>query len=161
MPEPGSDTSEGAVPEPAERAGDSLRAAVERTLAATAAPAAETRQRAQELLDEVVRRGRSAREQATRRGEAAREEVVRRGEQAGERIADVISELRPAEPEALASIAARMEALERRLEGLEGLLRADRAGAPAPETQTEARTAKSNPRVKPEGRPSQPSSGAG
>lgn len=141
----------------AERVGDQLRAAVERTLAATAAPAAETRQRAQELLDEVVRRGRSAREQATRRGEAAREEVVRRGEQAGERIADVISELRPAEPEAQAALAAQIEALERRIEGLERLLAS--AAAERPPEQPEA--ADSNPRVKPEEGPSEPSSGAG
>lgn len=121
------DPAAGTGGEPHERVGDSLRAAVERTLAATAAPAAETRQRAQELLDEVVRRGRSAREQASRRGEAAREEVVRRGEQAGERIADVISDLRPADSDALESIAGRIGALEQRFEAIERLLRSERA----------------------------------
>lgn len=157
MPESPPDPSNAPGPDPAERVGDSLRAAVERTLAATVAPAAETRQRAQELLDEVVRRGRSAREQATRRGEAAREEVVRRGEQAGERIADVISDLRPAEPEALVRIATRMEALERRLEGLEDVLRSERA-KPLPDAAQEG---DSNSRVEPEEGPSEADSGAG
>ena len=55
----------------AERVGDALRAAVERTLAATADSATETRQRAQSLLDDVVRRGQVAREEVTRRGEEA------------------------------------------------------------------------------------------
>lgn len=41
---------------------DSLRTAVERTIAATAGTAAETRGRAQELLDEVARRGQRTRE---------------------------------------------------------------------------------------------------
>jgi polyhydroxyalkanoate synthesis regulator phasin len=41
---------------------DSLRTAVERTLAATAGTASETRGRAQELLDEVARRGQRTRE---------------------------------------------------------------------------------------------------
>jgi polyhydroxyalkanoate synthesis regulator phasin len=41
---------------------EALRAAIERTFAASADSAAETRERAQELLDEVTRRGREARE---------------------------------------------------------------------------------------------------
>jgi polyhydroxyalkanoate synthesis regulator phasin len=41
---------------------DGLRTAVERTIAATAGTAAETRGRAQELLDEVARRGQRTRE---------------------------------------------------------------------------------------------------
>ena len=41
---------------------ESLRTAVERTFAATADSAAETRGRAQELLDEVAKRGQGARE---------------------------------------------------------------------------------------------------
>ena len=41
---------------------ESLRAAVERTFAATADSAAETRGRAQQLLDEVSKRGQEARE---------------------------------------------------------------------------------------------------
>jgi polyhydroxyalkanoate synthesis regulator phasin len=51
---------------------DSLRTAVERTFAATSGSATETRERAAELLDEVVRRGQEAREavESTSRGAA-------------------------------------------------------------------------------------------
>ena len=47
-----------------ERSGlpESLRTAVERTIEATTGTAAETAERAQELLDEVARRGQGARE---------------------------------------------------------------------------------------------------
>lgn len=58
--------------------GDALRTAIERTLQATAGPATTTRERAGELLDEVVRRGRGARDELARRGEDARDEVARR-----------------------------------------------------------------------------------
>jgi len=44
---------------------ESLRTAVERTFAATADSAAETRGRAQDLLDEVAKRGQGAREAST------------------------------------------------------------------------------------------------
>jgi polyhydroxyalkanoate synthesis regulator phasin len=154
MAAPTEDHPAAAGADPADRVGEALRAAVERTLAATSAPAAETRQRAAELLDEVVRRSRSAREQATRRGEAAREEVVRRGEQAGERIADVFSDLRPADGDALETIAARLEALELRLSGLERRLRTEQASERPSGGQ-------SNPEPEAEARPSEPASGAG
>jgi hypothetical protein len=72
---------------------DSLRTAVERTIAATAGTAAETRGRAQELLDEVARRG-----QRTREGFE------------GMRFASA-QELRAVE-ERLAGIESRLEALE-------------------------------------------------
>lgn len=73
--------------EPAhEGPGDSLRAAVERTLAATAGSAAETRERARGLLDEVARRGEEAREEIGRRGGIARQELGRRGEAAREGV---------------------------------------------------------------------------
>jgi hypothetical protein len=56
---------------------DALRIAIERTLEATAAPAAETRDRAGRLLDEIARRGREAGEELARRGQATREEIAR------------------------------------------------------------------------------------
>jgi polyhydroxyalkanoate synthesis regulator phasin len=116
-----------------ERAGDALRSAVERTLAATAGSAAETRQRARELLDEVSRRGEAAREGLTRRGEAAREEVTRRGEaargevqrvseEAGTRLSEAIAELRSSSREDLGRISERIGALEDRLAAIERAL---------------------------------------
>lgn len=97
--------SGGASPE---AVGEALRSAVERTLAATAESAAGTRDRAQGLLDDVVRRGQSA-----------REEVARRGESATARLAEAIGELRAADRETLDRVAERLSALERRLSALE------------------------------------------
>ena len=57
---------------------ENLRDAIERTFAATAESAAETRGRAQDLLDEVSRRGQGARDAVTQRGQEARETVVSR-----------------------------------------------------------------------------------
>jgi polyhydroxyalkanoate synthesis regulator phasin len=92
----------------AEGVGEALRAAVERTLAVTADSATETRQRAQGLLDDVVRRG-----------QVAREQVTRRGEEAGARLAEAIGELRAADQEDLGALRARVAELEDRLERLE------------------------------------------
>jgi polyhydroxyalkanoate synthesis regulator phasin len=62
-------------PQPRQRGiSESLRSAIERTFAATAGPAAESRERAGELLDEVVRRGQEARD-------AVEDVVVRRLEE--------------------------------------------------------------------------------
>ncbi|MEO7197898.1 MAG: hypothetical protein ABIZ50_05435 [Solirubrobacterales bacterium] len=108
MNEPGEDQSTSAGSPSAERVGDALRMAVERTLAATADSATETRQRAQGLLDDVVRRG-----------NVAREQVAKRGEEASTRLADAINDLRTADREGLAEVLERLSALERRLAHLE------------------------------------------
>lgn len=94
--------------EPADGVGDALRTAVERTLAATADSASGTRQRAQSLLDDVVRRSQDA-----------REEVTRRGEEASTRLADAIGELRRADSEEVHELRARVALLEARLIALE------------------------------------------
>lgn len=96
-----------------------LRAAVERTVAATAGTAAETADRAQELLDEVARRGFEAREEVTRRGAEAREEVTRRGQRTREGLAKI----RLAGADELQGLAARVEELEQRLERVETAIR--------------------------------------
>jgi polyhydroxyalkanoate synthesis regulator phasin len=83
---------------------DALRTAVERTMRATAGSAQNTRERAGELVDEVVRRGRDARDELARRGQEAGVELARRGQ------------------EATGEIGRRVETLERRLAELEGRL---------------------------------------
>jgi polyhydroxyalkanoate synthesis regulator phasin len=83
---------------------ESLRAAVERTLAATAGTAVETRGRAQELLDEVARRG-----QRTREGLAG---------------------MRFASAQELEALQRRLAALESRLEALEIAFRSTPGGQP-------------------------------
>ena len=57
---------------------EALRAAIERTFEATAGGAAEARNRAGELLDEVVRRGREAKGRIEKLESAVRDEVERR-----------------------------------------------------------------------------------
>jgi polyhydroxyalkanoate synthesis regulator phasin len=84
---------------------DALRAAIERTLAATAPAAAQTRERAGELLDELARRGQEARTEISKRGQDARDELSRRGH------------------EAQAELARQIEGLEHRLASIEELLR--------------------------------------
>lgn len=105
-----------------EGVGDALRAAVERTLAATADSATGTRQRAQGLLDDVVRRG-----------QVARDEVARRGESAGARLAEAIGELRAADQADLGALQDRVADLEARL----GRLEAENAGLAKPEVEGE------------------------
>lgn len=83
---------------------DGLRTAVERTLAATAGTAAETRGRAQELLDEVARRGLGARDEVSRRGQRTREGLAR---------------IRFASAEDLEALSERLARAEARLERLE------------------------------------------
>jgi polyhydroxyalkanoate synthesis regulator phasin len=126
-PAPEKPPAEGAEPTP-DRVGDALRTAVERTLAVTADSATETRQRAQGLLDDVVRRG-----------QVARDEVARRGESATARLADAIGELRAADGEDLGELRGRVEMLERRLAALEAAL----AARAKPQVETEAKP--SNP----------------
>ena len=82
-------------------ASDALRSAIERTFAATAGSAAETRERAGELLDDVAKRGQGAREEVSRRGQEAREEVARRGHEAREEVSRRSQDAREA-PKALA-----------------------------------------------------------
>ena len=109
MPAPDASPPEHPPPaESPERAGDALRAAVERTLSATADSATGTRQRAQSLLDDVVRRG-----------QEAREEVTRRGEEATTRLAEAIGDLRSAETEEVAELRRRIAHLESRLAAVE------------------------------------------
>jgi polyhydroxyalkanoate synthesis regulator phasin len=83
---------------------DALRTAVERTMRATAGSAQTTRDRAGDLVDGVVRRGRDARDELARRGQEAGVELARRGQ------------------EATGEIGRRVEMLERRLAELEGRL---------------------------------------
>ena len=69
----------GPEPDPGGGASEALRSAIERTFAATAGSAADTRERAGELLDDVARRGQEARDEVARRGQEARDDLSRRG----------------------------------------------------------------------------------
>jgi polyhydroxyalkanoate synthesis regulator phasin len=109
---------------------DRLRSAIERTMRATAGSAATSRDRAAELVDEVVRRGLEARAELARRGQEAGVELARRGQ------------------EATGEVGRRVEDLEARLAELEARLDAE-ARRGAPETPAEGPSPGSQP--KPEG----------
>ena len=116
----------------AEAVGDALRSAVEKTLAATADSATGTRDRAQGLLDDVVRRGQSAREQMTKRGEGATN-----------RLADAIADLRAADGADLEQLAERLGEVEARLRAVEARI----APAGATASDQSPPEGKANPRV--------------
>lgn len=117
--EPGAASGDGGV-------ADAVRTAVERTMRATAGSASTTRERAGELVDEVVKRGRDARDELTRRGQEAGVELARRGQ------------------EATGEVGRRLEVLERRLAELEGRLGPDEAPS---SDATEAQESQTKPQA--------------
>lgn len=98
---------------------DALRTAVERTLAATAEAGADTRGRAQDVLDEVARRGREARQAS-----------------AGitSRLVEAIREMRLATGDEVNALGKQIEALDRRIAELERELER-REGKSGPEVE--------------------------
>jgi polyhydroxyalkanoate synthesis regulator phasin len=108
-----------------ERSGlpEGLRTAVERTLSATAGTAAETAERAQELLDEVARRGQEAREGVARQGQRTREGLSR---------------IRLASADEVRELNERTALIEERLVAIETALRtAVSTGSPEPNPKVE------------------------
>jgi polyhydroxyalkanoate synthesis regulator phasin len=110
--------SDGRETEP-EGAAEKLRAAIERTMRATAGSAAGSRERASELVDEVVRRGLEARDELARRGQEAGVGLARRGQ------------------EATGEVGRRLEVLEARLAELESRLDVDRRPGSEPPPKPE------------------------
>jgi polyhydroxyalkanoate synthesis regulator phasin len=114
----------GPEPDPGGGASEALRSAIERTFAATAGSAADTRDRAGELLDDVARRGQEARDEVARRGQEARDEVARRGQEArhgvSDRIASALERLRGVDVDAMQR---EIDGLRRRVADLEQQLR--------------------------------------
>ena len=106
---------------------EALRAAVERTLAATAGSASETRGRAQELLDDVARRGQEARDTVGRRGQEAREASA----SVPARVVAAIQEMRHASGEEVRALDEQLTAIERRVSDLEQRSRDE----PAPDSE--------------------------
>ena len=94
---------------------DTLRAAIESTFAATAEGAAETRDRASAMLDEVARRGREARDAVGARAKEARESSA----SAASKVIEAIEGMRLASREDLRELTKQIEELTRRVEKLE------------------------------------------
>jgi polyhydroxyalkanoate synthesis regulator phasin len=94
---------------------DSLRTAIERTFAATAEGAAETRERAGEMLDDVARRGREARTAVAGRAQEARETSAG----AASKVIEAIEGMRLATHDEVRELSKQVEELSRRVSELE------------------------------------------
>jgi polyhydroxyalkanoate synthesis regulator phasin len=94
---------------------DGMRAAIERTFAATTEGAAETRERAEAALDQVARRGREAGKSVAGRAQEARDS----SSSAATRVIDAIEGMRLASREELRELSKQIEALTKRVEELE------------------------------------------
>jgi polyhydroxyalkanoate synthesis regulator phasin len=118
---------------------DAVRRAVERTVHSTVGSAGLTRERAQDIVDEVVRR---AEQSAARAGRGVRESVERAGQRRAEAAAGVGDRLRDAIPRVatrddVRKLQRAVERLEKRLDELEA-----RVGKPRPaRRQTKSRSA--------------------
>ncbi len=101
---------------------DALRAAIERTLAATAPAAGQTRERAGELVGEISKRGQDARDELARRSQEAGAEISRLGQEAR----DALSRRGL---EATGELRSQLDGLEKRLASVEERLKAAQAPA--------------------------------
>lgn len=112
---------------------ETLRAAIERTLAATAPAAAETRERAGGLVDEISKRSNDARDELARRGQGAGAEIARLGQDAREALSK-------RGLEATGELRTQLDALEQRLASIEDLLKRTQAdsGETSPESKPKA-----------------------
>jgi polyhydroxyalkanoate synthesis regulator phasin len=94
---------------------DSLRTAIERTFAVTAEGAAETRERAGEVLDDVARRGREAREAVAGRAQEARESSAG----AAGKVIEAIEGMRLASHDEVRELSKQVDELSKRVGELE------------------------------------------
>ena len=94
---------------------DALRSAIERTFAATAESAAETRERAGAALDEVSRRGREARKSVSGRAQEAREG----SSGAANRVIEAIEGMRLASRDEVRELSQKIDELSKRVDELE------------------------------------------
>jgi polyhydroxyalkanoate synthesis regulator phasin len=109
---PSSSSKAGGVP-------DAVRRAVERTFQSTIGSGPLTRERAQELADDVLRR---AEESAVRAGRGVRQAGVKQREAAagvGDRLRDAIAEIRSIGGDEIGQLRSEVETLRRRLTKLE------------------------------------------
>ena len=100
---------------------ESLREAIERTFAASADSAVETRERAQEMLDEVARRGQKAREAVAERAQEASQASA----SAATKVIEAIEGMRLATREDMRLLERRLEDLSKRVAELESKARVE------------------------------------
>jgi polyhydroxyalkanoate synthesis regulator phasin len=133
---------------------DAVRRAVERTVQSTVGSAGLTRDRAQEIVDEVVRR---AEQSAARAGRGVRESVGRAGQRqaeaaagVGDRLRDAFPDIRVVTRDELRKLGLEIERLGKRVERLEkqlgkpapGKRRATKAARPRAKSSSTSRTAR-------------------
>jgi hypothetical protein len=112
---------------------DALRAAIDRTLAATAPAAGQTRERAGEIVGGISKRGQDAKDELARRGEEAGAEIARLGQEAR----DALSKRGL---EATGELRSQLDALEKRLASVEDRLKAVQTPAGAEPDSQEGKT---------------------
>jgi polyhydroxyalkanoate synthesis regulator phasin len=109
---------------------DAVRRAVERTFQSTLGSSPLTRERAQELADDVLRR---AEDSAARAGRGVRKAGVRQREAAagvGDRLRDAIAEIRSIGGDEIGQLRAEVERLKLRVDELEQKLLIQQAAPP-------------------------------
>lgn len=116
---------------------DALRAAIERTLAATAPAAGQTRERAGEIVGEISKRGQGARDELARRGQEAGAEIAKFGQEAREALSK-------RGLEATGELRSQLDALEKRLASVEDRLKSAQT---KPGTEGASREADSKPQA--------------
>jgi polyhydroxyalkanoate synthesis regulator phasin len=110
---------------------DAVRRAVERTFQSTLGSSPLTRERAQELADDVLRR---AEESAVRAGRGVRKAGVRQREAAagvGDRLRDAIAEIRSIGGDEIGQLRAEVQRLKLRVDELEQKLLIQQAAPPS------------------------------
>lgn len=125
---------------------DAVRRAVERTVQTTVGSAGLTRERAQEIVDEVVRR---AEQRAARAGRGVKESVERAGHRqaeaaagVGDRLRDAIPDIRVVTRDDLRKLRLELDRLGKRVERLERQLAKPRPTARPAKSGSSARTAR-------------------
>jgi polyhydroxyalkanoate synthesis regulator phasin len=111
-----------------------VRRAVERTFQSTIGSGPLTRERAQELADDVLRRAESG---AVRAGRGVRQAGVKQREAAagvGDRLRDAIAEIRSIGGDEIGQLRSEVDALRRRVDELEQKLLIHQAAPPKKKT---------------------------
>ncbi len=135
----------------AKGASDAVRRAVERTIDSTVGSGAQTRGRAQDLVDDVLRRAEKSAQRATR---SVREVTDKQREAAsgvGEKLVAAIQDMRLATGEDLRQLHATVERLDRRvarLEGSDGSAKATKKKAAKKKAATKKKAQKKGSTVK-------------
>ncbi len=123
---------------------DAVRRAVERTVQSTFGSAGMTRDRAQDIVDEVVRR---TEQSAARAGRGVRESVGKAGHRqaeaaagVGDRLREAIPDIRVVTRDELSKLRTEIERLRKRVDSLERQLGGSRPARRTPRTKSRAKS---------------------